>query len=765
MSETLRVLLVEDVDDDAALILRALRKGVRPIEAERVQDARSFAAALETGTWDLILSDYSLPGFTGMDALQLLQASGQDLPFILVSGALGEELAADIMRSGAKDFVRKDRLERLLPAIERELEEAQRRHRHRAAEQALRESEERFSQISGLTGELIWEVDASGLYTYLSPACASLLGYREEEVIGKLYFYDLHPKQGREAFRLKTLETFHQKGVFRDLYNPMVAKDGRVLDVVTNGIPILAADGSLRGYRGSDQDITEKRKSERLLARLFTAVEQAGDILIVTDAEGRIEYVNPAFEETTGFSPQEAIGQFPVQILRHPDNPTPHPELWSTLQARGIWRGRFTNRHKNGQTRLHDASISAIRGAGGEILGYVSSQRDVTHQVELEAHLAQASRIEAIGTLAGGIAHDFNNILTAIRGFTELALLKTPPQSDLHRPLQGILLATTRAKDLVHQIQVFNREKSQRAEPVVFSLILKEALRFIRATVPASIVIRSEADSASSVLADPTDIHRIIVNLCTNAVLAMHGGSGVLEVRLDEVVLDPSAASQRGIQPGPYVRLSVRDTGCGMSPEVARRIFEPFFTTRQEAGGTGMGLAVVHGILKTLGGSISVDSNPSRGSTFEVHLPIATATTEPTPRPPEVIQHGSGRILFVDDEPTLCELAQEMLQHMGYEVDTQTNPDEALALFWKDPQRYDLVITDLTMPGTPGDVLAARLVAIRPDLPVILCTGFQAGMDARRASSRGIARMMTKPFSWPEMSAVLREILQHTVSC
>jgi PAS domain S-box-containing protein len=493
-------------------------------------------------------------------------------------------------------------------------------------------------------------------------------------------------------------------------------------------------------------------------------VEQAGDILIVTDAEGRIEYVNPAFEAGMGYTPQEALGKFPVEILRHPDNPTPHPELWSTLRERGIWRGRFTNRHKNGQTLLHDASISAIKGSSGEILGYVSSQRDVTRQVELETHLAQTSRIEAIGTLAGGIAHDFNNILTAIRGFTELALLKTPPQSDLHRPLQGILQATTRARDLVHQIQVFNREKSQRVEPVVFSLILKEALRFIRATVPSTIEIRSEAASSSNVLADPTDIHRIIVNLCTNAVLAMHGGSGVLEVHLDEVALDPPSASRRGIQPGPYIRLSVRDTGCGMSPEVARRIFEPFFTTRQEAGGTGMGLAVVHGILKTLGGSISVDSNPGRGSTFEVHLPTATAPTQPAARPPEVIQRGSGRILFVDDEPTLCELAQEMLQHMGYEVDTQTNPEDALALFWKDPRRYDLVITDLTMPGTPGDVLAARLVAIRPDLPVILCTGFQAGMDARRASSRGIARMISKPFSWPEMSAVLQEILQSTLS-
>jgi PAS domain S-box-containing protein len=664
------------------------------------------------------------------------------------------------MRAGAKDFIRKDHLERLLPAIDRELEEAARRRRHRAAEQALRESEERFSQISGLTGELIWEVDAQGLYTYLSPACATLLGYREAEVVGRLHFYDLHPEEGREAFRQAAFDVFRQKGLFKDLHNPVHTKDGRILEVITNGMPILAPDGSLRGYRGSDQDITEKMQSERILARLATAVEQAGDMLIMTDAEGRIEYVNPAFEQATGFTQAEALGNHPGHLLRHREKSAPQPELWTALRDKGLWRGRFTNRHKNGQMLLHEASISAIRGASGEILGYVSSQRDVTGRVELETHLAQASRIEAIGTLAGGIAHDFNNILTAIRGFTELALLKTSLESDLRRPLEGILQASTRAKDLIHQIQAFCQEKGHVSEPVVVGHILKEALRFIRATVPSTLAIHCEASSTSQVLADPTDIHRIIVNLCTNAVLAMPGGGGRLDVRLDEVALDGPAAQRLGIQAGPYVHLAIEDTGCGMTPDVAARIFEPYFTTRQDRGGTGMGLSVVHGILKALGGGITVESRPGLGTTFEVLLPIASGLTQAEGARHDQLQQGTGRILFVDDEAVLCEMAQEMLQHMGYEVETRTAPDEALACFQRDPRRFDAVITDLTMPGMSGDLLAARLVALRPDLPVILCTGFEARLDARRASSRGVTRVMMKPFSWAEMSAVLREALQ-----
>ncbi|MBI4913506.1 MAG: response regulator [Acidobacteria bacterium] len=632
MNAPLKILLVEDSEDDAALAGREFRKLDPRVAIRRVQSREPFGAALEEGGWDLVVSDYAMPGFSGGEALRMLRARDSQTPFILLSGEIGEERAAELMRQGANDFIRKDRRDRLGPAMERELRDAELRRAHQ-----------------------------------------------------------------------QTLEH---------------------------------------------------------LQHLGQAIEQSGDAIVMTDEQGRITYANDAFFQATGFGARETLGSHPIDILGDPLDVDVHDALREAIEATGGWQGRFRARRKDGEVTLLESRISAIRGEQGQVVGYVGTHRDVTRQVELETHLEQAQRLEAIGTLAGGIAHDFNNILAAIRGFTEVALPRAQDDPKLTASLNGILGATDRARDLVQQILAFSRSKPQERRPVQVDQVLEEAIRFIRATVPSSISIKKNIGSRAFVLADPTELHRIVVNLCTNGVLAMRGGIGTLTLELSErIVAEAEALRHPGMVPGPFVRLRVKDDGCGMPPEVVARIFEPFFTTRPEAGGTGMGLAVVHGLLLSMHGGIEVTSQVGLGSTFDVLLPVhGQPGAGPTPALGD-LQRGSGRILFVDDEPILCSLAEQMLGGLGYTVCAFTDPLRALERFRNRPDAFDLVVTDMTMPGMSGDALTTELLRLRPELPVLICSGYSDHLDEERAKALGVARFLAKPFQWVDMSTALRDLL------
>jgi signal transduction histidine kinase len=380
-------------------------------------------------------------------------------------------------------------------------------------------------------------------------------------------------------------------------------------------------------------------------------------------------------------------------------------------------------------------------------------------EAELEAHLAQAQKLEAIGTLAGGIAHDFNNILSGIIGYTELALTRTR-DAKVVEWLNESLHASRRAGDLVRQILTFSRNPMQERRPVEVGLLVKEALKLMRASTPVTVEIRQAIFSTAAVMADPTEIHRLVVNLCTNAVLAMRDRGGVLEVGLDEVLLDAGFILARpGVEAGRFLRLIVRDTGTGMTPEVKSRAFDPFFTTRKEQGGTGMGLSVVHGIVQKLNGTISVETEPGRGSTFSVFLPVL-ASREEAPGPGEETPlPGTERILLVDDEALVAGFSREMLSGLGYTVEAFTSGVEALEAFRSRPSGYDLVITDMTMPVMTGDILAGRLREIRPDIPIILCTGFSEQVSAERARGLGIDEFVLKPLVMAGLSRVIRRVL------
>jgi two-component system, cell cycle sensor histidine kinase and response regulator CckA len=401
-----------------------------------------------------------------------------------------------------------------------------------------------------------------------------------------------------------------------------------------------------------------------------------------------------------------------------------------------------------------------MRDSRGKIIGVLGTYQDITEQKKMEAHFQQAQKMEAIGTLSGGIAHDFNNILSAIIGYSELSLSKIESESPIHGHLNKVIKAGERARDLVQQILTFGRQHEGELSPVRIKLIVKEVAKFIRAALPTTIEINQHIHDDPTVMADPTQIHQIIMNLCTNAGHAMQENGGILEIGIESI--DPDSefmGSHFGLQPGSYIKLTISDTGDGIPPENINRIFEPYFTTKEQGKGTGLGLAIVHGIVKSYGGIITVDSWAGKGTTFDIYLPSnedSNKTKEDTESKPI---GGKERILLVDDEHDIIEIEKGILEQLGYVVTPTVKADKALEIFAERADQFDLVISDLTMPKITGDKLALELIKIRPDIPIILCTGFSEKMTEEKAASLGVKGFLMKPVTVNSLTHVVRNVL------
>jgi PAS domain S-box-containing protein len=629
------------------------------------------------------------------------------------------------------------------------------------------DSEERYRALFERSRDLVYVHDFEGRFLDANPTALAALGYERDEIKALTFGDLLDPAQLTKT--AETLEELRRTGSQNDVTEYRVRrKDGEWLHLETNA-SVIFSQGKPHAIQGIARDITGRKRVEERLAELATAVEQVADDIVVTDAEGRVRYVNPAFEHTTGYSLAESTGRDITTLLGGDPDAATEREMWDAVRAGGVWQGRFENRTRDGRLILQDATISPIRDASGRISGYVSVRRDVTQKVEMEEHAAQAQKLEAIGTLAGGIAHDLNNTLGAIIGYTEMALSRCsadPAPSGakaLSEDLQAVMQGCRRASDLIRQILTFSREEKREERPVQVGPVLHEALVFLRAAIPATIEISEHIDSDSSVLADPSEIRQVMVNLCTNAAAAMRERGGTLEARLTDEELDAGHSAQRlGLMAGRFLRLAVRDNGCGMTPEVMTHIFEPFFTTRGNGPGTGLGLAVVHGIVKRAGGAISVASEPGKGTTLEIYLPVAADRAAGTESKPGLPMVGTERVFFVDDEIMLGRLAVQALGRSGYRVTPFATGMDALAAFEADPTAVDLVVTDMTMPGMTGDQLTKQLRRIRPDLPIILCTGFSERIDANAAKAMGIDEFVMKPVLMSELAKVIRGVLDRT---
>jgi PAS domain S-box-containing protein len=522
--------------------------------------------------------------------------------------------------------------------------------------------------------------------------------------------------------------------------------------------------------------LTETRRRARNQAfRLATAVEQAAESVIITDSEGLIKYVNPAFEETSGYAQDEVLGRNP-RIWQSGEHSAEYYEtMWRTLASGQTWHGRFINTHRDGTQLIEDASIASIHNPEGNLLGYVALERDVTGQVATEHRLAQAEKLEAIGTLAGGVAHDFNNIMAGIMGFAELAQRQAEGSPRLQAHLAGVLTNAQRACDLVAQILAFSRrtEPGRRPPPVQLRAVAQHTLQLQRVSWPSTVQVETHWDGDPLVRADATKLHQVLMNLCANAAQALRSGGGTLQVSVRERNLSPDEAARLvTVKPGPHAELAVTDDGHGIAPVHLQRIFDPFYTTKPAGQGTGLGLAVAHGIVTQLGGAIDVQSTEGQGTTFRVLLPLAHEIPEeadhgaPPPGRESTVAatpdlRGEERLLFVDDEEALCQVAEEALSALGYRVTAFTNSRAALAHFGQEPADYDLVITDVNMPELTGDLLTREILNLRRDVPIILCTGYSDWLTEEDARRLGAAALVHKPLVGHQLARLVRRVLNN----
>ncbi|MCA1804674.1 MAG: response regulator [Xanthomonadaceae bacterium] len=643
----LNILIVDDSEDDALLLVRALQRSGYEIHWQRVENRKDMLASLEAGPWDVVISDYNMPEFSALDALNVIQKTGRDVPFIVVSGAVGEERAVEIMLAGAHDFVVKQNLARLAPVIRRELGEA---------------------------------------------------GFREQ-----------------------------------------------------------------------------RRRDEEQLQLQAAALDSAANGILITDRDGLIEWVNQAFTELTGYTRQEVEGRH-ISILesgRHGERF--YEGLWHTILDCRNWRGELVNRRRDGSEYIEEQSITSVRRADGEISHFIVIQQDVTERVraarereDLQRQLQQAHKMEALGQLTGGIAHDFNNILGAIIGYTDLALERFAPggEGKLGEYLNQVYRAALRARDLIAQMLAYSRGGGSSTQVLPMEPVVREVIKMLRSAMPATMEFHTEfAPDTSMVSIDPVQLHQVIMNLCINARDAMEG-HGRMDVCIAPVrdLRAICASCHRPVE-GDFVQLEIRDTGTGIAADVLPRLFEPFFTTKPVGSGTGMGLPVVHGILHEHGGHLLVDTTIGEGSCFRLLLP-ALAAMEVREEPREYVAttqvQGHGHVLVVDDEPRLVAYYAELLEAQGYRVTGVTDGREALRYFRASPGDIDLVITDQTMPEMTGASLVRQLLELRPDLPVILCSGYSDEIDARGAQELRVAAYFQKPVIAGELLARVGELLNQS---
>jgi PAS domain S-box-containing protein len=620
MLTPLKVLMVEDSEDDALLLIRTLNKSGYQTEAERVQTAEDMTLALSRQPWDIILCDYNLPGFSGLDAIGILKKSNLDIPLIVVSGTIGEETALDCIHRGASDYIMKGNLTRLGLAVQRELEKKAMRVRQKQDEEALRQSEEKFKTIANYTVD--WEswFGPDGKYLWVNPAVERITGYSADEVLA-----------------------------MPDFISVIIAEEDR-------GSFLQHFQKALTGTRGENFEIQYFHKNG---AKLWLSVSW-----------------QPVFDAYDNFL--------------------------------GI--------------RTSGRNISAVKKAEEE------------HR-NLEKQLFEAQKMEAMGTLAGGIAHDFNNILSGIMGYAELA----GHQKDeviRRQNIQQILNAAERARNLVKQILSFSRHVEPDKKPTDLQTVVQEAMRLLRATIPKTIEMRQElADQPFVIHADYTQMHQVIMNICTNAAHVMGEKGGILSVRLARKNLSAGRASELHLKPGDYVRLSISDTGEGIDPAIIGRIFDPFFTTKKVGEGTGLGLSVVYGIVKNHDGIVQAASKPGQGATFHIYLPCLTG------------------------QKAEAELAHNMLTGLGYSVTTCTDSAEALKIFQADSGQFDVIITDMTMPRLSGSELAQQIIKLRPHQPIILCTGYSSYINAEKAARLGIKAFLLKPVTRRKLAEAVRKAI------
>ncbi len=836
----------------------------------RVDTAEAFAAQLKEFSPQVVLSDYSMPAFDALAALAITIERAPGTPFIVVTGSLNEETAADCIKAGADDYILKDRTARLPSAIMAALEKRKAAQERLRALQALRESEERFRALIENSSDGVALISPDATIIYASPSTERVLGYPSSELIGQNALHFIHTEDlpaaramlegftptpeatvsatfrvlrssgnlawiaitarnalaepavraivlnfrdvtetrkaadalQRSEEKLRLIVRSMSDGIFTldvtghlDYASPrarslMRKQEGEILGLrfsqILSGesaeraeemfgralggeqIPLFELEvqpkggspmpvelsfssfsdpqGRQLGWVGVFRDISERRRDEQERRFLVAAIEQAAESIVITDVDGRIQYVNPGFERVTGYSRAEMIGHKPSLLKSGEQDQAFYAALWKTILSGQTWTGHFKNRRKDGTLYEEDASISPVRDNTGTIVNFVAVKRDVTAEVSLEAQLRQSQKMEAVGALAGGIAHDFNNLLQALLTQAQLLGRGTLDPEKLKTARTNMERQIKHGASLTRQLLLFARKGIAKVELLDLNEAIRGAASLLKRLLRENIVFTVDLAAAPMpVMADRSQIEQVLVNLVVNAVDAMPNG-GQLTIR--------SAVEQ-----DPWFLLAVEDSGSGIQPAIRERIFEPFFTTKHEMG-TGLGLAVVHGIVTHHGGTIEALDRTAGGTSFHVRLPRseaqhpAASATEPAPEMP--MGHGQ-RVLVVEDEAGVRDGLRGMLEMLGYKVTTTASGEEVASL--DDSPPFDLILTDLVLPGIQGLELARAAEARWPEMQVILMSGYTDDATRRERLQGAGHRFLQKPFGAHDLAAEVHEAL------
>jgi PAS domain S-box-containing protein len=759
--EQIRVVIVEDNPSDAELMLRELRRAGFDPDWQRVETETGFSASLSPEP-DLILSDYALPHFSGLKALQFLRKRELKIPFILVSATMGEETAVAAMRQGAADYLLKDRLARLGPAVKQALEQGKLRQDRERAEEATRESEERMRAVLESALDCVITMDHEGRVVEFNPAAEKTFGYERNRVVGQLLADLIIPPAHRKQ---------HARGLKHYLTTGKAPVLGKRIELTGmrsdhSEFPVELAITRIGSqeppmFTGFIRDITEQKHAAERSRDQADIINRAHDAIVVRDFEtNRITFWNAGAQRLYGWTPEEAVGRSISELIFA--DPGEFEPLAKILASTGEFRGEIRQITKDKKALIVDARATLVRDLDDSPRSVLIINTDITEHKKLETQLLRAQRLESIGTLASGVAHDLNNILAPIL-MGAAVLHRSEMSKGDEAILSTIETCAQRGADIVKQVLTFAR--GAEGERLVLEVVplIKDVAKIAGETFPKKITVRtSYSESLWATLGDPTQLHQVLLNLCVNARDAMPAG-GTLTLAAENFPVDEHYASMTpGAKAGPHVRFEVTDTGMGIPPQNMDKIFDPFFTTKELGHGTGLGLSSVIGIVKSHGGFMSVYSEVGRGTTFRVNLPAEVGqveTRKETAAADPPLAQGE-LLLLVDDEKPILQVAQALLEGHGYRILTAEDATEALAIFATRQHEIALVLTDLAMPLMDGMALIRTLQKMKPDVRIICSTG-RGGQEqhAHELESSNVGACLTKPYNKNKLLKTLHNAL------
>ena len=740
----LKILSLEDVAYDVELMERELRKSSIEYELKRVETKDEFLGALTNYRPDIILADYSLPQFSALEALKLLQQQKNTTPVILVTGSHSEEAAVECMKEGADDYILKASLTRLPNALQNALRKKEAESNKETAENALKLSEAQYRLITENTRDLICLLDAQNRFLYASPSFEWVLGFSWQELLGTDHFQLIHPDDVAAA--RGALEQARRQRRQRTVELRLKHRDGHWVLVESAASLPAETEGKPRRVVLVSRDITDRKRAEREIEHLATFPRFNPNPVLEFSAQGALMYFNDAAQLMA-----QAFGQ-------------EHPSAILPLNSeRLVERCLHTGQRQLAETQVSGRTISWTFYPIQPTQSVHCYAEDITERLNLEAQLRRSQKMESIGQLAAGVAHDFNNILTVIQGHSSLLLQDEKTHRASHKSLKHISVAAERAANLTRQLLLFSRKQLAQPHTLDLNPVIENVASMLRVLLGESISVELQlAENLPAVEADEGMMEQILMNLAVNSRDAMPRG-GKLIISSEEREVDEKYARRvREAHAGHFVAFRVSDTGTGMTREVLAHIFEPFFTTKDVGKGTGLGLATVYGIVKQHHGWIEVETKEGAGSTFTIFLPASARPVERPPKPrPGVddLPRGTETVLVVEDEEPLRNLVTEVLRHAGYTVFDASTGAEAMETWQRHRREIDLLLTDVMMPeGMSGRELAEKIVAEEPELRVMLTSGYPLEVIGGDVAKTGYC-FLQKPYSPGVLAQAVRECL------